>query len=151
MANFEFTRKAHLACGASVEVTVKIDNLTNLVGEPVSTLTECTFQSIESINKEALDFLDNLFNETPLFLFDTHLKEIKFQPQQLIFENGHHMRNPYSSVSTDAACSAEVEDAESTSSPMCPGWPPAEPKQHGWPSHSIGVPWGVTRDSEGES
>ena len=39
-------------------------------------------------------------------------------------------------------------DVESAFSPNCPGWPPAEPKQHELPFPCIGVPWGAVRDSE---
>ena len=55
------------------------------------------------------------------------------------------------SISSEVACSSEVDAVESTSSPIDPGWPPAEPKAHEceWPLY--GAPHPSARDSEVES
>lgn len=48
--------------------------------------------------------------------------------------------------SNDAECSTVDSDAESTSVPICPGWPPAAPKAHEreWPR--IGGPHPIVHD-----
>lgn len=71
------------------------------------------------------------------------------QPKQV--EKDEPGESPvHPNTSNDLVHLMAAEDAESAFSPNYPGWPPAEPPEHGWPRHGIGVPHKAVRDKESE-